>query len=163
MIQIHLSDAEREALQNLKKRHSNPTIRLKAEVLLLKDLKYKHQEIAKIANISRFTVKNYLNLYKKGGIDCLIEYKHYIPQSKLAPYKDKIKEHFEKNPAFSINHAIEEIEKISGYRMKPTRIGVFMKQIGLKFLKTGAIPAKQTEEKSKKSKKNLKKNFDAFD
>ena len=157
MIHIHLSDPEREVLQKLKKEHSNAKIRLKSEVILLKDLGYSHQEVIKIANVCRFTIKNYLKLYQEGGIAKLTEDKHYIPTSKLAPYEEKIKEHFEKNPAFSINHAIEEIEKISGHRMSPTRTGVFMKQIGLKFLKTGSIPAKQMEEKKQVEQEEFKK------
>lgn len=157
MIRIHLTEAENAELQALKKGHSNPTVRLKAEVLLLKDLGYAHKEIEKIANICRFTIKNYLLLYKKEGINGLIANKKYKKKSKLEPYKDQIKEHFEKNPAFSINHAIEEIEKISGHRMSPTRTGIFMKQIGLKFLKTGSIPAKQMEEKKQFEQEEFKK------
>lgn len=66
MIQIHLSDSEREKLQNLKKEHTSPVIRRKSEVILLKGLGYSHQEIVEITNICRFTIKNYLKLYKNG-------------------------------------------------------------------------------------------------
>ncbi len=43
--------------------------------------------------------------------------------------------------------------------MSATRIRVFMKQIGLKFLKTGAIPAKQAEEKKQEEQEEFKKKF----
>ncbi len=83
MIRIHLSDPEREELKKLKKEHTSPIIRRKAEVILLKNLKYSHQEIEKIVGVNRFTIKNYLKLYIEGGVYKLIENKIYKPISKL--------------------------------------------------------------------------------
>lgn len=157
MIQIHLADADRQELQRLKKEGMKPCIRLKAEVVLLKDMGYSQTEISKIAFIKRNTVQNHLKLYLGGGLSQLIEDKRYRPKSKLEPDKEKIKAHFEKNPAISINHAIDEIEKISGHRMSPTRTRLFMKKIGLKFLKTGSIPAKQADEKKQIEQEEFKK------
>jgi transposase len=157
MLRIALSDTEREELLILKKTHAKASIRLKAEVVLLKDMNYSQTEIAKIAFIQGRTVQSHLKLFLKGGISQLIEDKSYRPKSKLEPDKEKIKAFFEKNPAFSVNHAIEEIEKISGHRMSPTRTRLFMKKIGLKFLKTGSIPAKQADEKKQIEQEEFKK------
>jgi transposase len=145
MFRINLSDGAIAELQTLKKTHAHPSVRLKAEVLLLKSLGYSHAAVEKITGVSRFTIKNYLKSYQTLGLSGLTVPAYHKPVSKLAPYTAQLKAHFEQHPAFSIAHAIEEIEKITGYRMSPTRTGVFMKQIGLKFLKTGAIPAKQMD------------------
>lgn len=159
MIHIHLTDPEREELQRVKKDHSRAKVRLKAEVILLKNLGYSHEEIVKIANISRFTIKNYLKLYQKNGIFSLMENNHYDKKSKLEPYKDKLIAHFKENPAFSSNHASQEIEKLTGHKMGLTQTRTFMKQIGLKFLKTGSIPIKQAEEKKQVEQEAFKKKF----
>jgi transposase len=39
-------------------------------------------------------------------------------------------------------HSAKRIEELTGIKRSPTQVGIFLKKLGLKRLKTSAIPAK---------------------
>jgi len=60
-----------------------------------------------------------------------------------------LKAEFEARPARSINEAAERIEKLTGIRRSPTQMRQFLKDLKLKRLKVGQIPAKADPEEQK--------------
>jgi transposase len=71
MIKLIFSPQEINLLQQERFYHPDPRVRLKMEVLLLKSQGLSHAAIAKLANISSNTLRNYLREYAAGGIDAL--------------------------------------------------------------------------------------------
>lgn len=107
------------------------------------------ERIAKMQCICKKTVKKYIEIYEKDGVNGLLEENPYRPKSDLEPYQDEIKKDLEENPCATINECVERIEKLTGLKRSPTQVTVFMKKMGFKHLKTGQIPSKANPIKQK--------------
>ncbi len=64
-------------------------------------------------------------------------------------YREELKAEFEARPAKSTKEAVKRIEKLAGIRRSPTQVDKFLKNLGLKRLKVGHIPAKADPGKQK--------------
>ena len=53
----------------------------------------------------------------------------------------------------TIPQAVAKIEELTGLKRSPTQVGIFLKKLGLKRLKTYAIPAKMNVEAQETFKK----------
>ena len=76
--------------------------------------------------------------------------------SAYAPCKSDLEQHavslktlFEKHPPTSVKEARQRIQELTGIERSPTQVRAFMKRIGMKYIKTGHIPAKADTEKQK--------------
>ena len=143
MMRLEISPETMEQLHYERRYHPHPRVRQRMEAVYLKAMGYPHQEIGRIVGISQKTLRSYLQMYQTGGIEGLKVLNFYRPQSDLADYREQLKAEFEARPAKSINEAVQRIEKLTGIRRSPTQVRQFLKQLGLKRLKVGHIPAKQ--------------------
>ena len=155
MIKIDFKKEEIEALKHERFYHPHPKVQRKMEVLLLKSQKMPHKQICRIAGISENTLRSYLRAYIDGGIDKLKEINFYQQKSELIVHKKTIEDYFKDNPPSTIKEAIAEIEKITGLKRSPTQTRKFLKSIGMKRLKVGAIPSKADPDKQEDFKKNF--------
>ena len=64
------------------------------------------------------------------------------PTSDLEAHQDTIEAYFREHPATTIPQAVKRIEELTRIKRSPTQVGIFLKKLGLKRLKTSAIPAK---------------------
>jgi transposase len=149
MIKIEFSAEEIEQLHYERRYHPHPRVRQRMGVVYLKAIGYQHQEIGCIMAISQKALGGYLRMYQAGGIEALKVLNFYRPQSELEDYREQLKAEFEIRPAKSINEAVQRIEKLTGIRRSPTQVDKFLKNLGLKRLKVGHIPAKADPEKQK--------------
>jgi len=78
---------------------------LKNFVLYLKSFDYPHNEICRLAQITKPTLTEYLFEYQENGINGFKIRKWKGQPSKLNDYKDVIDKDFEKNPPKTINEA----------------------------------------------------------
>jgi len=156
LLKINFSEEEISQLQYEHIHHEHPRVRKRCEVAYLKALEFSHQDIGRLVGISQPTLRNYLKMYKSGGIEKLKELHFYRPVSKLEAHREKLKAEFTDSPPKTINEARKRIEKLTGILRSPTQVRQFVKKLGLKRLKVGQVPAKADPEKQKIfSKKNL--------
>ncbi len=125
MIKITFLDEEILALQKLQE-HTNPFVRRRALILILKNEHLFHHKIARIVGVSEDTVRNCLKLYQKGSVERIQTLNPYRPQGRLKPFESKVKEYFEKTPPVTIAQACSDIEKLTGVSVKNTQMCSFI-------------------------------------
>jgi transposase len=99
------------------------------------------------------TVREVINKFKKGGMKLITTIDSNHPTSDLEQHKASIINEFTLRPPASAKEAAARIEKLFGIKRSPGRVRVFMKSIGMKFRKVGAIPAKADLDKQEEFKK----------
>ena len=154
MIKIDFVEEEREALHYERYHHPHPRVPKKRGVLWLKSLNYPHQEIRKIAKISKATLSRYLKDYKKGGLEKLKELNFHQPKSQLNKHAKTIEEYFEKHPPASVKEAMAKIEDMTSIKRSEIQIRTFLKKIGMKCRKVGMLPSKVDLDEQEQFKKN---------
>jgi len=152
MIQVDICQKDMEIFNIERYRHPHPRVQQRMDVLWLKSNRLPHNQIAQLADVCDNTVTEYLNMYKKGGIEKLKELNFYKPQSDLVQYTTSLEEYFKKHPPASIKEAVSKIEELTGLKRSETQTRKFFESIGIKRRKVGSIPAKADLEKQKKFK-----------
>jgi transposase len=148
MIKITFSDESIAALQELQK-HPHHAVRQRALILLLKSQKIPHYKIAEITNVCENTVRHYLELYRKWGLEKLKTLNFYQPQCRLKPFETEVRDYFENTPPVTITQACAAIEKRTGVSIKNTQMRAYIKSIGVRRRKVNSIPAKANIEAQK--------------
>jgi transposase len=155
MIKLEFTKEEQKQLNHERYHHPCPLVQRKMEALWLKSHNIPHKEISKLAKISSTTLTSYLREYQTGGIEALKITKFYRPKSELSIHQKTLEDHFKKHPPASVKQAMATIESLTGIKRSPTRVRMFMKNMGLKCRKIGMIPAKadvKVQEDFKKTK-----------
>jgi transposase len=142
MLQLEFSEADKHALNHERYHHPHPRVQQRMEALWLKSQGLPHHQIATLCAISGNTLRTYLKLYQAGGMETLKQLNFYRPQSRLNEQRETLEAHLRAHPPHTITEAISVIEALTGIRGSPTQIRVFLKQLGLKCLKVGLLPAK---------------------
>jgi transposase len=122
--------------------HPHPRVRQRMETVYLKALGLSHQEIGRIMRVSQTTLREYLQLYQRGGIEALKEVNFNQPKSDLDEHREQLREEFEQKPPASLVEAAERIEALTGLRRSQPQVRTFLLKLGLKRRKVGQIPAK---------------------
>ena len=146
-ITIFFSKAEKETLNRERYHHPHPRVRQKMETLWLKSQELQHQEICRLADISKPTLCSYLKDYQAGGLEQLQVINFYRPESELMEYKERIETYFRAHPPATIKQAMAKIEELTGLKRSETQVEKFLKTIGMKCRKIGMLPAKADPEK----------------
>ena len=130
-----------------KQRHEHPSkkIRCRLNVLWLTTVCKTASEIALIAGTSIRSVFSYIRMYSEGGLQKLMEVNFYSPKSKLEAYSGIIISEFKANPPSSIREAKHRIKQLTGLKRSETQVRKFLKNLGMKLLKPGAIPMGKNE------------------
>ncbi len=142
MLHITFSEQDIADLRYERYHHPHPRVQMKMEALLLKSRNLPHHEIAACVGVSGPTLRAYFRAYLAGGIAALREVHFYQPISDLEHHRSTIEAYFTHHPPANAAQAAAVIEELTGIKRSPTQIRIFMKKIGLKRLKTYAIPAK---------------------
>jgi len=137
--------------------HPHSRVQRKMQVLHLKAQGLSNKEILKQENICENTLLKYLFEYQEGGVERLKEIRFRSQKSELAAHTTTIEDYFKENPPATLKEAAAKIEELTGIKRSPSRIGVFLKKLGLKPRKVGMIPAKaDVEAQNKFLKEELK-------
>lgn len=150
MLKIELSEDERNQLKELHQKHIHPVIRRRALILLLRDAHTSNKQIVSITGCSENVVTRYVRLYKAAGIKSITTLNFRTPESKLKPFDDMLKEHFEQNPVATISQASKVVEELTGLTLKNTQMRIYLKKCGLKWRKVNSVPAKVNIEAQQK-------------
>ena len=121
--------AEIQAALNYERyHHPVPLVQRRMEVLWLKSHGLAHELIAKLANVSENTMRDYFRLYEAGGIERLKEVNFYQPQSELVQHQSSLEAYFEEHPPATIKEAQSEIEALTGIKRSETQVREFLKK-----------------------------------
>lgn len=159
MIQITFSEEDIRALNHERYHHPHPRVQQRMEALWLKSQGLPHKEICRLTSISGNTLREYLDMYKKGGIEKLKEVNFYCPRSEMMNHKDSIENYFREHPPATIAEAIAKIEELTGIKRSPTQVRTFLKSIGMRCLKVGMIPSKADPNEQEAFKKTVRTPF----
>ncbi len=154
MLRLTFSEEDIKELHYQRYHHPHPRVQQKMEALLLKAKGLPHHQIASCVGICENTLRSYLKQYQAGGIEALKVLQFYRPTSDLEAHHDSIEAYFKEHPTTTIPEAVKRIEQLTGLKRSPTQVGIFLKKLGLKRLKTSAVPAKcdvQQQETFKKT------------
>ena len=66
--------------------------------------------------------------------------------SELEKHRESLEAYFKEHPPASLPQAAAMIEQLTGIKRSAKQVGVFLKKLGLKRLKTYAVPAKTDSE-----------------
>ena len=153
MLRLTFSEQDIAALRYERYHHPHPRVQMKMEALLLKSQGLPHHQIASCVGISEPTLRSYLRAYQTGGIAALREVHFYQPSSELEQHRTTLEAYFTEHPPANASQAAAAIEELTGIKRSPTQIRIFLKKLGLKRLKTYAIPAKYDQERQEAFKK----------
>jgi len=142
MIRIEFSQAEIAQLEQERWQHPDPRIQRRLHALYFKALDTPHQEIMRLVTVSAKSLRTFFRLYQQGGIDGLKTLHYPQPVSALAAHQQSIEAEFRQRPAKSIKEAVQRIKAKTGVERSRFQVSRFLKQIGVKRLQVGQIPAK---------------------
>jgi transposase len=139
-LQIHRDDI---AIANIERNtHIIQIVRQRMQVIWLISEKYTRKQAALIAGVCIKSVKNYIRIYRNEGLDGLRALNYKGKTSKLSPQRESIEADFRANPPSSVKQAAIRIKTLTSVSLSLRQIARFLRQIGMKPLKTGSIPAK---------------------
>lgn len=153
MIIVNISENDINSLHYERYNHPHPRVMQKMEVIYLKGLNISNDDICRICRISKNTLRTYFKDYIDGGIDKLKEIKFYGKTTQLIHSKESIETNFMARPPHTIKQAAKRIAEITGITRSLTQTRKFMLKMGMKRIKTGAVPGKANPEEQEEYKK----------
>lgn len=144
-IKLEFSEEEIKVLDRERYHHPHPNIRKRMEVLYLKSQQFQHQQIRQICGISKSTLSKYLKQYKTEGIEGLKQLNYKGQPSQLHQHTAVLQAHFDNQPPATVAQARAEIEELTGLKRSPTQVRAYLKDLGLRYLKNGAVPGKAND------------------
>ena len=141
-MQLNFNEADLKELEYQRYHHPHPRVQRKMEALYLKAKGLPHHQISELVGICDNTLRAYFEQYQLGGVAALIQINFYRPTSQLQLHYESLEAYFLAHPPLSIPQAVAKIEELTGLKRSPTQVGIFLKKLGLKRLKTYSVPAK---------------------
>ena len=120
--------------------HPHPEVRRKMLVVWLRAQGFDQVTCASIADVSERTVRRYLDQFCEGGLERLREIRWVGPTGRLTSHRQSLEEEFRQRPAHSVAEAADRIERLTQVTLKPTRVRTFLRSLGMRWRRIGAIP-----------------------
>lgn len=155
MLRADYTDDERNKFKELRYSYPDKRVMRRFEILWLHSCGQRVPDIAHIVEQNAYTVREVIHMYQRGGIELVATMGSNRPTSELEKHGESVIAEFKARPPASAKEAAARIEKLTGIKRSPQRVRVFMATIGMKFRKTGAIPAKADLEEQEKFKKKF--------
>ena len=154
MLALTFTEQDIQALRTQRFEHPHSMVQLKMETVYLRSQGLKHEEILRICNISKATYYRYLDEYRHGGVQRLMQLHLYQPTSELQEQRAILEAYFLAHPPATVPQACAKIKELTGLSRQPTQVRAFLHSLGLKPRKVGAIPAKADVEAQEQFRKN---------
>ena len=154
MIRLNFTPQEIEQFRYQRFHHPHPRVQRKMEALLLKSEGLPHQQICKILGISENTLRAWFEEYLQGGIDRLKRFYDKKPYAAWNDHRDTLEDEFREQPPRTVAEAQKRIAEITGIKRGLTQVRLFLRGLGMKCRKVGAMPAKADVAKQAAFKKN---------
>jgi len=151
MLQINLSETEIRRLNYERYHYPCPIVQKRIEAVFIKCTTDLSQEmVGQICGLHRNIVRYWVRKYETEGIESLYENNYGTNKSELDHYAESILASFKRQPPMNSNEAMSRIKALTGISRSPSQIRAFMKRHGLRYIKTGHVPAKADLEKQRK-------------
>jgi transposase len=137
---VTFSEDELQAIAHERYCHPDPHVQRKMTVLWLKHHDLTHDDIARLASVSRASVQRYLTEFLQGGLEAIRRCPWVGPRSALDQHQHSLGDYFRQHPPRSVREAQEVIRQRTGLSRGPTQVRRFLKRLGLKPRKVAAIP-----------------------
>jgi transposase len=155
MLRTNYTDEDKALFQKLRYSYPDERIMRRFEILWLHACGKFALEIATIVQQDGDTVRKVIKDFQRGGIELVTAIDSNHPTSDLEKHRTSIIEEFTLRPPASAKEAAARIEKLTGIKRSEQRVRVFMNNIGMKFRKVAAIPAKADLDKQEDFKKSF--------
>ena len=143
MLQRNLSQAEIQRLNYERYHYPCPIVQKRIQAVFIKaTTKFSDVETGEIAGLYRHSVSRWVQRYQTGGFESLCQYNYGTNKSEMENHSGSILSSFAERPPMSAREAKSRIEEMTGISRSPSQVRTFMKHHGLRYIKTGHIPAK---------------------
>ncbi len=139
-LRVQLTEEEQRIVNEERIAHPNERIRERMLVLWLLHNGVTRQKAAEIVGVGRATVQRYVAAFRDGGLDGLRRWDPNRPESEMGPFRQAIRESFEKQPVRTVAEACDRIYQLTGLRRGPSQVRKFLKDMGLKFQRVRMVP-----------------------
>jgi transposase len=109
--------------------HPHPRVQKKVEVLWLKSQDCSHEDIARLADVSRRSVQRYLDEFADGGLERIRRLPWKGKANELAAHQASLEDYFLEHPPRSAREAQKAIEQQTGVRRGLTQVRTFLKKV----------------------------------
>lgn len=117
------------AIRHDRYHHPHPRVQQKMEVLWLKSRGCTHEDIARLAAVSRRSVQRYLDEFAAGGLERLRRLPWKGRPNELAARQASLEDYFVGHPPRSAREAQAAIEQQTGVRRGLTQVRAFLKKL----------------------------------
>lgn len=143
MLQINLSDAKIQQLNYERYYYPCPTVQKRIHGVFIKaTTDMSNEMIGTLVDLNRDSVGDWVRRYEQGGFDAICQFNYGTNKSELENHADSILQSFTQQPPMNTNEAKSRIEAMTGISRSPSQVRAFMKRHGLRYIKTGHVPAK---------------------
>ena len=142
MLTLNITAADKLTAKIERLTHPIARVRLRLDALYWTSEGKSRDEVADLCNVHRNSVKNYIKLYNKKGLDALKTFDYKGFTSVLMSHRVTLETYFRAHPPRTAKQARAKVEELTGANMSIDEVRRFMHKIGMKPLKTGHIPAK---------------------
>jgi transposase len=118
-----------DAIRHERYHHPHPRVQQKLEVLWLKSQGFTHEDIARLAGVSRRSVQRYLDEFADGGLERIRRLPWKGKANQLVAHQASLEDYFRHNPPRSSREARDAIEQQTGVRRGLTQTRVFLKKL----------------------------------
>jgi transposase len=120
--------------------HPEPFVQRKMEVLWLKSQGLTHEDIARLAGVSRSSVQRHLRDFLTGGLEAIRRYPWKGRRSALDGHRAPLEDYFRQHPPRSVKEAQHVIAQRTGLSRGPTQVRRFLRRLGLSPRRVAAVP-----------------------
>ena len=143
MLQINLSKVEIQRLNYERYHYPCPVVQKRIHAVCIKaTTRMSNEMIGALVDLHRDSVDDWIKTYEKSGFNALCQFNYGTNKSEMENHADSILKFFTVQPPMNINEARSRIESLTGISRSPSQVREFMKRHGLRYIKTGHIPAK---------------------
>jgi transposase len=118
-----------DALRHERYHHPHPRVQQRMEVVWLKSQGLTHEDIARLADVSRRSVQRYLDDFAQGGLERLRRLAWPGKPNALAAHRDSLEDYFLEHPPRSARAAQDAIAQQTGVRRGLTQVRAFLKKV----------------------------------
>lgn len=148
MLQINLSKAEIQRLNYERYYYPCPIVQKRLQAVYMKaTTNLSNTMISQLCGLHRNIVGYWIKVFESEGMEALFQLNYGTNESQLEEYAESILDSFTQVPPMNSNEAKSRIEQLTGISRSPSQVRAFMKRHGLRYIKSGHIPAKANAEK----------------
>jgi transposase len=120
--------------------HPEPFVQRQMEVLWLKHHNLTHEDIARLAGVSRSSVQRCLARFRQGGLAAVRHFPWKGRRGQLDDHRTTLEEHFRQHPPRSVREAQQAIQERTDIRRGQTQVRRFLVRLGLKPRQVASVP-----------------------